>query len=203
PTPRLAPFFTHGRSFHSPVSRFTVLHTLGRVDTLRFLGSYVKARLSPARHEETFEDWVTARFGRRLYRAFFKTYTEKVWGIPCSEIRADWAAQRIKGLSLIGAVANAVFGTRNAKSLIHEFHYPRLGPGQMWERFQQLVEFQGGTVRLDTAIETINRHGFHVESVAVREGGQLHELPADQVISSMPISQLIQLLRPAAPPEVL
>src|SRR5262249_22047528 len=201
--PRLSRIYYNGRFFNYPLAIFNVLRNLGLIESLLILGSYARAALRPTHQEETFEDWVTARFGRRLYRTFFKTYTEKVWGIPCSEIRADWAAQRIKGLSLVGAVANALFKTRNAKSLIHEFHYPRLGPGQMWERFQQIVEARGGRVQLNTGLEALNRQGAHIRSVTVREGSQLREVPAEQFISSMPVSQLIRYLRPAAPPEVL
>jgi protoporphyrinogen oxidase len=201
--PRLSRIYYNGRFFHYPLSLANVIRNLGVKESLLILGSYGKACLSPPGPEETFEDWVTTRFGRRLYRAFFKTYTEKVWGIPCSEIRADWAAQRIRGLSFIGAVANALFGTRKVKSLINEFHYPRLGPGQMWEAFRKRVEAGGGQVHLDTAIRAIHRDGFRVSGLTVEEGGQAREVPAEQVISSMPVSQLVTYLRPAAPPEVL
>ena len=117
--------------------------------------SYFRSKILPYRHENTFEEWVSNRFGKRLYRIFFKTYTEKVWGIPCDQLSAQWAAQRIQNLSLPRAVMGAIFGARgakNVKSLIEEFHYPRLGPGMLWERTQQLIEQRGGEVRLNTAV---------------------------------------------------
>jgi protoporphyrinogen oxidase len=201
--PRLSRIHYNGRFFNYPLSLSNVIRNLGVTESLLILGSYCKACLRSPRMEETFEDWVTTRFGRRLYRAFFKTYTEKVWGIPCSVIRADWAAQRIRGLSLVGAVTNALFGARNAKSLINEFHYPRLGPGQMWEAFRQRVEARGGQVHLDTGIRAIHRQGFHIRALTVEEGGRTREVPAEQVISSMPISRLMACLRPRAPSEML
>ncbi|WP_446344393.1 alkaline phosphatase family protein [Coleofasciculus sp. F4-SAH-05] len=106
---------------------------------LSYLRAKLRARLNPDFEPETFEEWVIDCFGRRLYRIFFKTYTEKVWGIPCTQIRADWAAQRIQNMSLKRAVINAVFGSQNAKSLIKEFKYPILGPGMMWERCQEIL----------------------------------------------------------------
>ena len=105
------------------------------------LSSYLKAHIFPVKEEETFEQWVSKRFGKRLYLTFFKTYTEKVWGIPCSEIRAEWAAQRIKGLSLIKAVREAFLKSNTNKktvitTLIDSFEYPRFGPGMMWEEMK-------------------------------------------------------------------
>ena len=104
------------------------------IETVRIIGSYLRSRIRPYKKEENVEQWISNRFGRRLYRTFFKTYTEKVWGMPCTEIQAEWAAQRIKGLSLISAVRNALFpgGRAKAKTLIDEFQYPERGPGQMW-----------------------------------------------------------------------
>jgi len=101
--------------------------------------SYCKAQLLPYPQERSFEEWVINRFGSRLYRTFLKTYTEKVWGIPCHKIQSGWAEQRIKGLSLMSAVSNALIGTQKARSLINEFHYPLKGPGMMWQRFQQAI----------------------------------------------------------------
>src|ERR1700719_390217 len=110
--------------------------------SLQVMWSYFQAGLFPYLREDTFEEWVCNRFGRKLFDIFFKTYTEKVWGLPCAEIRADWAAQRIQGLSLPTAVKNAVLGQRRetaVKTLIQQFHYPRQGPGQMWRAAQNYV----------------------------------------------------------------
>src|SRR5258708_2739070 len=118
------------------------LRGLGLVNALLIVMSYVKARLRPSKVEENLEQWVTNRFGWRLYTIFFKTYTEKVWGIPCTEIRAEWAAQRIQGLSLVKAVLSAASLQKRSetiKTLINEFRYPRLGPGQMWEACRDRV----------------------------------------------------------------
>ncbi len=112
--------------------------------------SYLWVRIHPPKDQSNFEGWVAARFGWRLYRTFFKTYTEKVWGVPATEIQADWAAQRIKNLSLFSAVVNALMPSRNQKditSLIEEFEYPKYGPGMMWERCTELVEAEGTECR--------------------------------------------------------
>src|SRR5947207_5442191 len=134
--PRLSRIHYQGRFFDYPLKPANALRGLGPIGSLRIVLSYLKWHYRPYPVEETFEQWVTNRFGKRLYEIFFKTYTEKVWGIPCREIRAEWAAQRIQGLSLARAILNATaLHTRMnpIRSLIHEFQYPRLGPGQMWE----------------------------------------------------------------------
>jgi len=200
---RLSRIFYNGRFFPYPLSIAVTLRNLGPLESFRILCSYLKVRLSPGGREESFEEWVTARFGRRLYRMFFKSYTEKVWGIPWSEIRADWAAQRIRDLSLVTVVAHALFGVRGVKTLIDAFHYPRLGPGQMWERFREAVEEGGGRIQLGTPIVAINRRGSRVVSATIGQGERIREVAADHVISSMPIGCLLKSLRPEAPAEVL
>ena len=117
---------------------------------------FPNARTPSGLKTRTFEQWMTNRFGQRLFRIFFKTYTEKVWGIPCSEIRADWAAQRIKGLSLLVAVSNALFGGQQAKSLIEEFNYPRFGPGMMWKSFMDRIVAGNGEVMLNAEVSAIH-----------------------------------------------
>ncbi len=201
--PRLSRIYFNQRFLQYPLSLTNVVGNLGVVETVRILASYVKARFCPLAPEETFEQWVVNRFGRRLYGTFFKTYTEKVWGIPCTEIRAEWAAQRIKNLSLVAAVAQALFGLRNVRSLIEEFHYPRLGPGQMWERCHDRVEEMGGQVLLQTPIRAVRRSDRTITSVEVGDNGDVRELPVDQFISSLPVTQLIRTLDPPPPSEVL
>ena len=147
--------------------------------------SYLWARVKPKGREENFEQWVSNRFGKRLYNHFFKTYTEKVWGVPTTELRAEWAAQRIKGLSFFSAAKAAFFGNRGnkIKSLISEFHYPRFGPGQMWETMADEIIADGGEVRLNAPVEKLEvRDG---EVVAIEAGGERIE-PRD-VISSLPL----------------
>jgi protoporphyrinogen oxidase len=167
--------------------------------------SYVWARLRPPKDQSNFEGWVAARFGWRLYRIFFKTYTEKVWGVPATEIQADWAAQRIKNLSLFKAVMNALLPKRNQKditSLIEEFQYPKFGPGMMWEVAQEKVEAQGSKVIMETRTVAVRRSGGRATSVVVESEGGQTEHACSHVISSMPLSALILAMDPPAPPEV-
>lgn len=170
---------------------------------MSYLKAKLKARLQPDIEPENFEEWVTDRFGYRLYRMFFKTYTEKVWGIPCDKIRADWAAQRIQGMSLKRAVINALFGSQNAKSLIKEFDYPILGPGMMWERCQEILESKDAPVHLNTRVTRIEREGTRIKSITARQGDQTIHLSSEQFISTMPITALIKQLDPPAPDYVL
>jgi protoporphyrinogen oxidase len=122
--------------------------------------SYLRASLKPKGNEENLEQWVTNRFGWRLYSHFFKGYTEKVWGVSTTELRAEWAAQRIKGLSFWSAAKAAFFGNKGEiKSLIDKFQYPRYGPGQMWEMMTERIEELGGEVRLETPVTKIEMDG--------------------------------------------
>ena len=144
--PRLSRIYYNGRFFDYPLKPFNALRGLGPWKAIRIVLSYVHARFDPSPVEENFEQWVTNRFGAQLYEVFFKTYTEKVWGTPCHEISAEWAAQRIQGMSLAKAIlASAPLNRRSTKikSLIREFRYPRLGPGQMWERCRTLGSSHG------------------------------------------------------------
>src|SRR3989449_3333276 len=144
--PRLSRIFYRKKFFYYPLQARNALSGLGLIESLRIIASYVRSRLSPSQKEENLEQWVSNRFGKRLYQIFFKTYTEKVWGIPCTEIRAEWAAQRIQSLSLARAVLSATSLNRRSsdiKTLIHEFQYPRLGPGQMWESCRDRVVQMG------------------------------------------------------------
>lgn len=200
--PRLSRIYYRGRFYKYPLDLFNTLGNLGAVESARILASYLKARVRPHPVEDTFEQWVINRFGERLYRTFFQTYTEKVWGIPCDTIQADWAAQRIKGLSLTVAVSNALFGTHNTKTLIEAFHYPRLGPGMMWERFGERVTAMGGEVRLKTGVARLTHADGRITGV-VTEGDQRATLAVDHIVSTMPINELIFRLDPPPPERVL
>ena len=200
---RLSRIYYNGRFYPYPLNLTKTLLNLGPLESARIGFSYLKWQLRPYPQEETFEEWVTNRFGDRLYRTFFKTYTEKVWGLSCAAIRSDWAAQRIKGLSLKTAVANALFGTNGVKSLIEEFLYPRLGPGMMWERMQEKIEEQGGQTLLDTEVVSVKHDGRIVESMMIRQGDQTSVIEADQYITSMPLAQLAFRLDPPPPQAVL
>jgi protoporphyrinogen oxidase len=204
--PRLSRIYYQGKFYNYPLSLFNTVTNLGVIPSFFVLMSYlkakVKARVAPA-EPETFEEWVTDRFGERLYRTFFKTYTEKVWGIPCSKIRADWAAQRIQGMSLKRAVINAVFGSQNAKSLIKEFDYPVLGPGMMWERCQEILEEQGSEVHLHTTVTRIERQGKRIKSITAKQGDRLIQLSGDHFVSTMPVTALLHRLDPQPPEHVM
>lgn len=201
--PRLSRIYYGGKFFNYPLSVFNTLFNLGIIESALILLSYFKIKVQPLTEETTFEQWVTNRFGERLYKTFFKTYTEKVWGIPCNEIQADWAAQRIKGLSLTTAVINALFGSNDTKTLIKEFDYPRLGPGMMWEKFTEAVENKGGKVELNTRVIRIERDGYRVKNIVAEKNGEIFQFSADNFISSMPVSALINRMEPPAPKEVL
>lgn len=201
--PRLSRIYYQGRFFNYPLDIFNTVKNLGIVESLLIFLSYIKAKLSPSPEEQTFDQWVSNRFGERLYKTFFKTYTEKVWGIPCHEIQADWAAQRIKGLSLRTAVINALFGSNDTKTLIKEFDYPILGPGMMWERFTEAIEKQGGKVLLNTTVTEIKREGNRVIGIRAQRGGETVEYEAERVISSMPVSALIRWMNPLPPEDVV
>lgn len=201
--PRLSRIYYRGRFFNYPISAFNTLFNLGIFESLLILLSYLKVRIKPLTEETTFEQWVINRFGERLYKTFFKTYTEKVWGIPCSEIQADWAAQRIKGLSLKTAIINALFGSNDTKTLIKEFDYPALGPGMMWEKFAEAVESKEGKVYLDTKVISFQREGNKIKSITAEQNGELVQFSADNFVTSMPVSALVARLEPQPPAEVL
>lgn len=205
--PRLSRIYYQDKFFDYPLSLLNTLSNLGLVTSCSILLSYLKAKLKaklrPGVEPENFEQWVSDRFGERLYRIFFKTYTEKVWGIPCEQIGADWAAQRIQGMSLKRAVINALFGSQNAKSLIKEFDYPILGPGMMWERTQQILQSQGAPVELNTTVTRIECEGTRIKSITARQDAQTIQIFSDHFISSMPVTALLNLLDPPPPENVL
>ncbi|MGB3639960.1 MAG: NAD(P)/FAD-dependent oxidoreductase, partial [Rivularia sp. (in: cyanobacteria)] len=205
--PRLSRIYYEGNFYDYPLSLFKTLKNLGYVRSLVILNSYLKAKLykklNPEFEPQTFEEWVIDCFGERLYRIFFKTYTEKVWGIPCNQIRADWAAQRIQNMSLKRAVINAAFGSQNAKSLIKKFDYPRLGPGMMWERCQELLETNGSEVHLNTEVVLVEREGNRITKIVTKHDNRTFELRGEHFINSMPITALVHRLNPLPPEEVL
>lgn len=202
--PRLSRIYYQKRFFDYPLKASNALAGLGPVEAVRILLSYMRWSLLPQRPEKSFEDWVTNRFGKRLFEIFFRSYTEKVWGIPCSELRAEWAAQRIKNLSLRTAVLNMLF-QRNGKvtSLIESFHYPRLGPGMLWKKVSDLIENKGSEVLLDQEVKEIRRDGNRITSIIVNDGITSEEIEGSDFISSMPVVDFIDRLQPQAPDEIL
>jgi predicted dehydrogenase/protoporphyrinogen oxidase len=201
--PRLSRIYFNGKFFAYPITAKDVVGRLGIRESVLCAMSYLWASRRGADDSETFEEWVTARFGRRLYDAFFRSYTEKVWGIPGSEIRSLWAAQRIKNFSLGKAILD-ILGIRreHVTTLIEEFRYPRLGPGQMWDAFATYASANGVPVRLKQRCISIKHADRHVESVVVQSNGDTNEHTVDGVVSSIALSDLILSLDPPAPPEV-
>jgi protoporphyrinogen oxidase len=198
--PRLSRIYWRGRFIEYPLRPADVFAKVGPLELTRSLGSYACARLRRGGAEETYEEWVSARFGRRLFELFFKTYTEKVWGVDTNELRAEWAAQRIADLSLWSALRKALPGGRGdgPKSLIEEFRYPRLGPGQMWEEMARRIEQDGGEIRLRAAVEGLEHEEGRV--TAIQAGGERVEVVA--AISSIPLRTTVGVAEPAPPREV-
>jgi protoporphyrinogen oxidase len=200
---RLSRIFYQGKFFNYPLRPVNAFFNLGPLESFLVLISYFRARLLPHPEENSFKDWVVNRFGERLYQTFFKTYTEKVWGIPCREIRADWAAQRIKGLSLLIAVSNALFGGQQAKSLIGQFFYPKFGPGMMWKRFMECIVSGGGEVMLKTDVSRLRHDNFRITTVCFNTSSTSGQVIPESCISSIPIPKLVKLLEPQPPAEIL
>ncbi|MGB5401278.1 MAG: NAD(P)/FAD-dependent oxidoreductase, partial [Thermoanaerobaculia bacterium] len=207
--PRLSRIYYNDRFFDYPLKPLNALRGLGPIEAGRVGLSYLWAQWAPHPTEDNFEEWVSNRFGRRLYEVFFKTYTEKVWGMPCTEISADWAAQRIKNLDLFKAVKNSLIGSVGDRevitTLIDRFHYPRLGPGMMWERLTARLRESGTPVHLETPAKLVHHRDSRITAVTVEApGGEGNrELPADHVISSMPLRELLSSFCPPPPAEIL
>ena len=204
--PRLSRIFYDGRFFDYPLKPMNALRGLGPWNATMILFSYLKAHFRPNPVEENFEQWVSNRFGKRLYEIFFKTYTEKVWGIPCTEIRAEWAAQRIKGLSLARAILSAASLNKRStkiKTLINEFRYPRLGPGQMWELCRDRIVELGGEVLMNHRVTRLDVDAGRVTAVyAIGHDGE-RRFEAQHFVSSMPVRNLVRSLGNALPPSCL
>ncbi|MBI5446859.1 MAG: FAD-dependent oxidoreductase, partial [Deltaproteobacteria bacterium] len=202
--PRESRILYRSKLFSYPLKPIEAFLGLGPIESFRCFASFLSALLFPRLPEDDFETWVSNRFGRRLFEIFFKTYTEKVWGVPCTHIKAEWAAQRIRGLSLWKAVLHSVRKDPSIRTLIDAFDYPRLGPGQMWEAFQRNLEVRGASVLLERPVGRVSwGPGRGVMAVETRgpHGVELHEGAA--FISSMAISDLVASLDPPPPREVV
>lgn len=201
---RLSRIYYKNRFFAYPLKPLNALFGLGLIESVLILLSYLKWRVFPYREEDTFEQWVTNRFGKRLFETFFKTYTEKVWGIPCTELKAEWAAQRIKGLSLASAVMHMFRKPdKTIKTLIDRFHYPCQGPGMMWRAVAEQVENASGAVHMKSDVVRIHHTGGRVTSLVISQEGveSVHE--GSDFISSMPLTEVIKKLDPPPPDRVL
>ncbi|MDQ3081709.1 MAG: NAD(P)/FAD-dependent oxidoreductase [Gemmatimonadota bacterium] len=204
--PRLSRILYNGTFFNYPLKAGNALFGLGVWQAAAMVISYIRAKISPDPVEENFEQWVSNRFGKRLYRIFFKTYTEKVWGIPCHEIRAEWAAQRIQGLSLAQAILSATSLNKRSptiKTLIDKFKYPRLGPGQMWERCVDRVRDLGGRVILESHVTGIESEGGTVTAMIAQTPEGERRFEGEHFINTMPLRSLIRALEPVGGSPVL
>jgi protoporphyrinogen oxidase len=208
--PRLSRIYYRGRYFDYPLKMRNALWNLGPREAARVALSFTSSRVRSQREEKTFEQWVCNRFGRRLYEVFFKTYTEKVWGMPCDEISADWAAQRIKDISLGDVVRNAFFKNGQSQTgeiittLIESFHYPRLGPGMMWEACENLLARKGSPTLQGITIGRVFHKKGRVQHVSgTDKEGRKIEFSGNRYISTMPLRELVRALDPPPPQEVL
>ena len=206
---RLSRIYYRGRYFDYPIRATNALAKLGPIEAARCAASYAWAKLHPVENPRSLEDWVRNQFGYRLYSIFFKTYTEKVWGISTKELSADWAAQRIKGLSLGEVIRRALLprrarpGAPVIKTLIDRFRYPRRGPGQFWEAVRDRLLVQGQEIRLGHRVVAINHGDGAVRSVTVRDReGAERDVAGAHFVSSLPIREMISILSPPAPEPV-
>ncbi len=213
---RLSRIYYNHKYFDYPLKASNALLNMGLVETIRCVSSYAWARLTPVKDPRTLEDWVRNQFGYRLFRIFFKTYTEKVWGMSTKELSADWAAQRIKGLSLVGAIKTALLPpwlrreSRGAvvKTLIDRFRYPRLGPGQMWEAVTERLRRGGNTVELGQRVVALRHDGTRVTAAIVEDAeeseaaGATRAVVGSRFISTLPMRELVNMMEPPLPAEV-
>lgn len=212
---RLSRIYYQGKFYSYPLDLGEVVENIGKRRAALTLGSYLKAKLFSSTRPDNLEDWVIRKFGGRLYQMFFKSYTEKVWGMPCREISADWAAQRIKGLSLSKAARNALWSRRSSsdlsgedrageiKTLITSFRYPRLGPGMLWEAAAARISAAGGQIHMHTRVTALERTAQGRWRVDLHQGDYTSTEEVEQLISSAPLGWLIRTLKPALPAEVL
>ncbi len=206
---RLSRIYYRGRFFDYPLKAMNVITNLGPINVLLALASYARAKIRPLPDAHSFEDWTINAFGRRLYQTFFKTYTEKVWGIPCSEISADWAAQRIKGLSMLSLLKATLLPKRRGprerviKTLIDAFRYPKHGPGQMWETMTRRVRERGGQVLLGKPVRQILWQDGGVLEVVAGQNEHSEHFAGTHFLSSMPMRELVDAFCPPLPAEVI
>lgn len=208
--PRKSRIYYRRKFLDYPLRAMDAYHKLGFWFSFTAVLWHLYRKVLPLRPEVSFRDWVTNRFGDKLFHTFFESYTEKVWGIKCTEISADWAAQRIQGLSipriLLRAIAPNGFGGRSGaslKTLIDKFHYPRLGCGMVWEKAREIVQQAGNRVDMDRTVTAIHMREGRVVGIRCRDrAGSNHEYPCSSLVSSMPLRELVEVMDPPAPAEV-
>lgn len=208
--PRLSRIYFDGKFFSYPLKAFDALFKLGVIKSFYYISSYFYYKIFPIKNVKSFEDWVTNNFGKQLYLAFFKTYTEKVWGIPCDEISADWAAQRIKGLSLTEAIKNAFSdliprkkseNTKVIKTLIDNFDYPMYGPGMLWEKADLKIKDLGGQVCMGSKVTKIFTSDRKIQYCEINNGEK--SFSGNNFISTLPIKELIRIIEPKVPDNII
>ncbi|MDP2652617.1 MAG: FAD-dependent oxidoreductase [Candidatus Omnitrophota bacterium] len=205
PVSRLTRICYNQKFFRYPVQVFDVLYQLGPRESAEAAASYIKAHFTTKKEPQTFEDWVTQKFGRKLYQSFFKTYTEKIWGLPCHEIGAEWASQRIKGLDALTVLKNAlrIQGRDPVKTLIQEFDYPVKGAGQMYEAMAERLHQAGVKICLNSRVVSLEQGSDRIKSVAVLdEKKERYQITARHYFSSIPLTHFFKMLDPPEPPAV-
>ena len=204
PVNRLTRILYKKKLFNYPVSAFDALSKLGVLDSTEAILSYLNARIKPKNQINTFEDWISNKFGKKLFDTFFRTYTEKVWGIPCDQIGKEFAEQRIKGLDIIQVLKNTIIGKNNVKTLVDQFDYPLLGAGQMYEAWADLATSKGATILLDTKVVSINVNDHNISGIKVEDNtGNEIEIVAKQYFTSLPITHFFDLIEPAVNKKIL
>lgn len=202
---RLTRIYYRKKFFNYPLKPINALFGLGLINSTGIFLSYIKSKIFPYKEEINFEQWVSNRFGKKLYRTFFKTYTEKLWGIPCTKIQAEWVAQRIKGLSLRTAIKNAFFPDKSGKikTLVEEFYYPKHGAGSMYKKMAEEIEAKSNKIILGHKVAKINLQNYKIKSVTIKNlAEEEDEITGDNFISSIPITALVKKLFPKVPKKV-
>jgi protoporphyrinogen oxidase len=197
---RLSRIYYNKKFFSYPLEGFDVIKKLGPVTSAQILLSYIGRRMRPYKEEKNFNQWVGNRFGDKLFSIFFKSYTEKVWGIPTDELSAQWASQRIQNFSFAKAVVNAFLKVNpgNAKTIITRFRYPKHGPGMFYERMERDIEKWGGRVYKNCDVVGIKTKRMKIVSVMVKpKRGRKKEVRLDKLVSTMPLDRLMFLLKPS------
>ncbi len=203
---RLTRIYYNNKFFLYPVQFKDVILKLGLKENFLCGVSFLQAKIMLRKLEpKTFEEWITKNFGSKLYRMFFKTYTEKVWGIPCKKIGASWATQRIKNMSFLEAFKTSVLGqrSRKAKSLVDHFYYPNLGSGQMYRKLAGDISRAGGQISLTSKVTKLIRKNKTIVAVEYNQNGKMMSIPVSHLFSSMPLTELVSLLSPKADPQIL
>jgi protoporphyrinogen oxidase len=206
--PRLSRIYYKNKFFHYPIKPFDVLKKLGPIETTLIMADYIRYKVSPLKDESSFRNYVINRFGKRLYRTFFKNYTEKLWGVPGEKISSDWAEQRIKGLSITNMIKTFLAGNSGGKikTLITEFNYPKMGPGMLWEKVAANIKKRGGKVVLNSEVIEIRVDSKKklIKSVVIKKkNGKKSEIKGTHFLFSSPLSHTVRMMSTTIPKKVM